>query len=656
MSSDSNVLDLIEFYKKIESQSIDKERYYIKAKLEAKINDVINHKNSLKNKINKTSRLNNVVNYLENKLRQMSSNTEELKDPFLLSVVGPGKYGKSTLINALLEREETKIDDLPKTWKIDIFYGSSENDKNVKIIKTDGTFIEKTREETNNLLIKEEEKRNDSEAKIAAKIVELKKEIKDRKVLREYQAKLKKELLYESDITELQIPLPYNKLLKHFRLVDTPGINQTLLGDTQNRINEYYSRANGVIWMLDATSISSGANDKVLKDIKDSLEKVGGSTENIIAVLNKIDMIEDVYGKEKALQVLDEAKKIYGEYFTDIIAISAQKAYDGIIKNNNNLIKESNINELIKIIQIKFQQKAQKVKLDSTNMNLNLMIKDCCELIDKNRSELVKKENERVAKEKKLKNNIDKIKDEKRKEIQAIIERYISNAKFRVDSNSSIVMDMESDEEKKIYINDHIIKINELMDELVSYDSTLKLSFNNLYKRLFEESYFSEYEYIKIDYYNSISNSSANKNGVKESDYSFNVGGTSIISSIGISALSTIFLGPIGIVLGLLAEGSGISKLLAKTIYLPKLKNNLYKSIDDITNKISSEMRNDVMKQLDSIKSKCDKVREETYEELYCKSQGYSKTIDNINKIKLGLNKKIESITVEEIILDTVVI
>lgn len=45
----------------------------------------------------------------------------DLREPLLIMVVGEGKFGKSSLINALLGTSVAPVSRLPKTWKVDLY-------------------------------------------------------------------------------------------------------------------------------------------------------------------------------------------------------------------------------------------------------------------------------------------------------------------------------------------------------------------------------------------------------------------------------------------------------------------------------------------------------------------------------------------------------
>ena len=52
---------------------------------------------------NKESKSKELVSYIEQKIKENTKSIKELENPFLLFIMGSGNYGKSTLINALLQ-------------------------------------------------------------------------------------------------------------------------------------------------------------------------------------------------------------------------------------------------------------------------------------------------------------------------------------------------------------------------------------------------------------------------------------------------------------------------------------------------------------------------------------------------------------------------
>ena len=61
------------------------------------------------------------IKSIQENLVKIKSLAEELDNKFMLFVMGSGKNGKSTLINALAGKQVAKESISPETWKIDVF-------------------------------------------------------------------------------------------------------------------------------------------------------------------------------------------------------------------------------------------------------------------------------------------------------------------------------------------------------------------------------------------------------------------------------------------------------------------------------------------------------------------------------------------------------
>jgi GTPase SAR1 family protein len=181
---------------------------------------------------------------------------EGFRGPFLLFVIGMGKHGKSSLINALIGAEVAPIDQIPKTWKIDIF-SSTQPAGQVRIVFRDGQQRHLSVEEAKRLMEAEEQRRLDSDDRIDEEFRRQSKSLKHPEEKEELKEWLRSELLYRSPICEVRWPCHSSPILQHFDIVDTPGLIQEL--DTQRlyHFRDYYHKAHGVLWMLDATALSS---------------------------------------------------------------------------------------------------------------------------------------------------------------------------------------------------------------------------------------------------------------------------------------------------------------------------------------------------------------------------------------------------------------
>lgn len=313
---------------------------------------------------NKESKSKELVSYIEQEIKENTKSIKELENPFLLFIMGLGNYGKSTLINALLQEKVIETSDIPNTWKVDLFI-KSDNEK-VEITYNDEREIIKSLSSGKKILKEEEDKFKISKKEISKKILNYKNKLSKDK-LKEFKMEQEKLYLYKSDIDQIKYYLNNKKILNDFTIVDTPGLNQTLLKNTIKRMNTYYQKADGVIWLIDAQNIVSKETNKLIEEINkiDNLHE-----KKIIGVVNKIDIIKN----DKDLERLKEkVNEIYNNKFNDIVYISARDALDGIINKDKYLINKSNINSLYKSIDKNFKQICEKKQIDSKYKNLSIM-------------------------------------------------------------------------------------------------------------------------------------------------------------------------------------------------------------------------------------------------------------------------------------------
>lgn len=312
----------------------------------------------------KESKSKELVSYIEQEIKENTKSIKELENPFLLFIMGSGNYGKSTLINALLQEKVIETSDIPNTWKLDLFI-KSDNEK-VEITYNDEREIVKSLSSGKKILKEEEDKFKTSKKEISKKILNYKNKLSKDK-LKEFKMEQEKLYLYKSDIDQIKYYLNNKKILNDFTIVDTPGLNQTLLKNTIKRMNTYYQKSDGIIWLIDAQNIVSKETNKLIEEINkiDNLHE-----KKIIGVVNKIDIIKN----DKDLERLKEkVNEIYNNKFNDIVYISARDALDGIINKDKYLINKSNINSLYKSIDKNFKQICEKKQIDSKYKNLSIM-------------------------------------------------------------------------------------------------------------------------------------------------------------------------------------------------------------------------------------------------------------------------------------------
>lgn len=334
------------FQKMVQEIEIEKKQKLIKS-IQTSQMSIKNFQSSLvdKGSNNKTERLLRKLEDYTTKFNELENSVKNIDESFMLFVIGTGKYGKSSLINSLIGEEVAEIGILPKTWKIDIFKKKVPH-AGAMIKYRNGQEKRVTKEDAREIILLEENKRSESDKIIKKKLREYK--ANSNEEFKEYKIQLEREELYHSNIVEVQ----HSSILESCYVVDTPGLNQNIMGEIRNNVQDYYHKADGIIWMLDATAIAANNAKKLLEELQESLKDVGNNQQNnMIGVLNRIDLVHNNQGVDGVNSVLADARKIYEGYFKKILPFSAKQAFESITNSDEELKVKSGLKELQKEIE-----------------------------------------------------------------------------------------------------------------------------------------------------------------------------------------------------------------------------------------------------------------------------------------------------------------
>ena len=525
---------------------------------------------------NKESKSQELVLYIQKEIKENIKSIKELENPFLLFVMGLGNYGKSTLINALLQDEIIETSDIPNTWKLDLFIKS--DIEKVRITYNDEREVVKNLSNGKKILKEEEFKFKISKKEISKKILSYKNKLSKEK-LKEFKIEQEKLYLYKSDIDQIKYYLKDKKILNDFIIVDTPGLNQTLLKNTRNRINRYYQQSDGIIWLIDAQNIVAKETNKLIEEIK----KINNFKEKkIIAIVNKIDTIKN----DKDLERLKEkVNEIYNNKFNDIIYISARNALDGIIKKDKNLIEKSNINSLYKSIDTNFKQVCEKKQIDSKYKNLSIMKNKLLDEIYSYKRSLYKDIS--------LYNEINFEIDNTCDDILLYTLNHIKKLKNKnIYNKSDLYLLKKSIENLEVQCSKEIEKNYDVLFKKANFNNTAKNHINT-------KVYFSKSKYLIINYNNFTTTIKKNK-------------------------LSN-FINQI-------AKSNSSKKVDDET----RLSNHISKNITYLENEIINNLKD----KLDYIKDNINKVRDNTFKNKYLEYdliKEHISYLDNIEKILTNL-------------------
>lgn len=479
---------------------------------------------------------------------------KDLEKPFKLFVMGPGNYGKSTLINSLLgTKEKHAIENIrPMTWKIDIFERNLNVDQ-VSIVYKNGAVKQYSKADAQILISQEENKTKESKQVVKKKMNEY---ILNNKLgpkeKKELKLKLERDEVYYSDIVEVRWGIPNAPFLNQFSIVDTPGLNQeNFSGEVRNNVQEYYHKSDGVIWLLDATAISAKNSDRLLKDLDESLQEMGGkrATENMIAVLNRIDLVDKIEGQRE--QVLLDAERIYGDRFNKIVPYSALRAYEGVVKNDIKLMVESGRNDLLDEIKYTFFQDAKTIQCEKKNEACSIYNRDMKTTIEMYQVHL-KKDTEKLSEALILAND-SLVEETKRltKEYKSYMNSYIESFAKDLVYNLEHLTTLTNETHKKQYVREVIFKHPTLLNELGAFMEKAHLDISRRTQEIIRENHFTQYKYLDKSYGVTINLPSLSSTKVKTN---LNVTMPSIGKFTAYSAGVGLIFGPVG---GLIGAGAG---------------------------------------------------------------------------------------------------
>lgn len=299
---------------------------------------------------------------LENELL---SEKQRLRRKMMLFVIGDGKSGKSTLVNALigLGQEVAEIDDLPNTRYIHIYTNEIEKGMvRIRYYNEENEICEEmiSQSECLQRIQKEREEIKQNERECKKKIRELSKG-KSPEEKEEIERAIYQEFGKSGNIIELFWGLEKSRLLENCNLIDTPGFNQNIdskyIEKKRNieALKSHYNQADGILWVLDSQTIS-GSNTKKLysqlceayEDSKEDMKK------NLFYVVNKMDIITTEEDKKR---LVEEAGSLYQDLAVNIAYLSAKMAFEGQCDLDDKKIAQSGMDMLLDRISQTFLQR-----------------------------------------------------------------------------------------------------------------------------------------------------------------------------------------------------------------------------------------------------------------------------------------------------------
>jgi tRNA U34 5-carboxymethylaminomethyl modifying GTPase MnmE/TrmE len=603
----------------------------------------------------KGSMLNDLYNNINLKVFELINLESSLDKPFLLFIIGMGKYGKSTLINALLEVEYAEVGVLPKTWKIDVFE-KSDSVAAVKVKLNDSETLSFSESDARDYLHNEEQKREASEKEINELFIQNTLELKTIEEKEEYKVYLEKKHLYHSPVREVTWQINKNNfVLNNFRLVDTPGLVQDFSGGLKEGLSDYYYKADGIVWILDATTISAKKNQELIMEFM-SNSADNKRIRNSVAVLNRADVVYQQKGGKGVERILEQAYELYGTVFPLIIPISAKSALDGILTNDQPLIEASNIDELRAYIRDSFYQGSKQIRYQSKSQGIILLkekthsfCKDYNRRLMEDSTFLLKMRGEITQKAKDLEMTL-------LTKYKSTFSKYLSGIKKRVIEklpNLNDVNQIPTNEFDK-YISEKIIGSAELKSIYIQLAQEAEKQIQQFYNYQLMISAITEFKHLKLTRRQPIKKITLSMptSGIETSQSSQQVGNSLGAGALGAIAGSLIAPG-IGTVAGVIIGGvigwmmSETDEIKLEKIHV-KINGNAEQMIKNVKESLSELVKTNILLVVSDIK----RQQEASFANVHCRYMHVPK----LNKLlkEFAKPKQTEEINLYQIFLQNI--
>lgn len=551
-----------------------------------------------------------VIRFLSEKQVQVRQLAVGLGEPFLLFVVGMGKVGKSTLLNALVGRKVADVDALPKTWKIDIYEAVDRS--GVRVRYRNGDVRDLTIQEAKKLLAEEEGKIERSWDKVDEEFSKRAVRLTSTEAKEELKQMLQKEFLYVSYVAEVAWPCPSGGLLKDFRLVDTPGIMQTRSDQSDSRtdIRDYYHKADGVLWLLDATTNSGQGSRLALETLDKAKAMLGGRTGNMIGVLNRVDLVSS----DDVNRIIRDIEAKYGQYFRAVVPVSAKKAWDALNTRNDVLLEVSGLPGLRDAIERHFRRQASRLQVASKLTAIDARLAECLDGL-RSYHKRFREDSGRYAQitataEMAFKRLIEEYKGK----TVALITEYKDAAERRIDSRSEEALKMEGDNAKQHFITESILGFSGLEQQLKGLALSLEEAITKEVRFQRDKVMFSEYRHLRLQDPSVVDLSSASVDFSFSSEYTVDGGFVNAV----IGGLGLAVLGPAGLLIGWLSHATGIGKWIALQIKLPSFKLELKEQVGNIGKTIDEKVQAMLDEQVEQALQHVWSVRDATFAQIHC--------------------------------------
>ena len=384
----------------------------------------------------------------------------------------------------------------------------------------------------------------------------------------------------------------------------------------------------------------------MLDDLNDALEEIGGKTDNIIAALNRIDIIRKNGGKQAVKKVKAKAEDIFGDIFDKIIPISAKEAMEGVLNNNDKLVQKSGLNNLKNEIKNNFYYRAKEIQINSKREGFNRITFDLNKKILNYKKRLHNDNKRRYNVRGKFKKGLDNIEEDLKEQINSVIESYKNDVRYNIDNETEQLFDIEEEKEQESFVKNILFEKESFMNELEKLKEQINETLYDFSIYHKKKSIFKEFTHLKQEI-----NLKGDKKDINldEVDYSYDDNTLSI--GVGVTFAASIIFGPIGFILGGLASYFGVAKWISLQFKLPKVKKKLREQLEKSTKEIKLKLNKQLEENLNNIKKEVKKVRKDSFKIIHGDTNDIKKSVQNLENMNKILTKELPTINAQNIIL-----
>ena len=382
-------------------------------------------------------------------------------DFFTVVVLGEFKRGKSTFINALLQKELLPTDVLPETATINaLMYNDTPT---VQVVMNDGR-----------------EDRGEA----------------TQEYLQKFSARQEENLA--NNVKYIKIGYPSDILKNKLVIVDTPGVDD--INESRSEVTyRFIPKANAVIFILDAKSPLK----KTEKDFIDSkLLPLGLDT--ILFAANKYDAVDE----EEEEDYLEDLRVRLGTAFKigekeaqlkkiQLYPLSAKWALQGVLQNKSKLIAASGINEFTEALRdMVFNGKVEQNKIAHYKRRLRDILDNLVREYDNTRAlknadidslkDAVKQIRQMIAEQADDKKLIAEYVDKEKKNIKAMVNKSLRFFHRHLEENVVESIEMYKGMDFKEYVERRVSRLmqREMETWVANYSPQVELLLKNLEKEL----------------------------------------------------------------------------------------------------------------------------------------------------------------------------